>query len=144
VPVLFGPYQLSTTDANEQRDTHRMKKTRKLLATIFRHFPERSFRKEKKRKLIICLTNPVMQIPKVMITYCMCENPCAPILGAGRISDLGIFAIVFKLSLQLPPDKLVDIARFRCGTPTFSIDRSVLGKYKDLGFASINISHQWQ
>jgi hypothetical protein len=76
----------------------------------------------------------------------LCENPCAPILGADRRCDLGIYAIVcFKLSLQLPPDKLVDIARYaRCGTPTFSIDRSSLGKYKNLGFAFFNINHQWQ
>jgi hypothetical protein len=58
-------------------------------------------------------------------------------------ATLGYLLECFKLSVQLPPDKLVDIARYRCRTPILSINRSPLGKDKDPGFAFFNISHQW-
>jgi hypothetical protein len=61
----------------------------------------------------------------------------------GHVRDLGIFTIVLKIFIELPPDKLVCIARYRCGTMAFSVYSSALGKYEDGGLAFINIGHQW-
>jgi hypothetical protein len=72
----------------------------------------------------------------------VCENPCAH-FGLAAEADLGIFTIVLKIFVELPPDKLVCIARYRCGTAAFSVYRSALCKYEDGGLAFINIGHQW-